>query len=113
MISGRVFQALADPTRRRILTLLRKRSMGSGEIADAFRTSWPTISRHLSILRDARLVLVERDGRTIRYELNVSVLEDLVQHFLAWTTSEATDAKTADTPRAAVGNQRGRLREAT
>src|SRR5262245_42697558 len=115
MKTGPVFQALADPTRRKILNLLRDKPMGSGEIADHFRSSWPTISRHLAILRDAGLVLVERDGRVIRYELNVSVFQDLVQHILEWTTPESpANAETKNrTARAAVRSQRGGLREAT
>jgi DNA-binding transcriptional ArsR family regulator len=52
-----VFKALADPTRRDILELLRVGPRTSGEIADAFPTSWATISRHLSVLRDAYLIL--------------------------------------------------------
>lgn len=78
------FRALADPTRRGILALLRKRPHTSGEIADAFQSSWPTISRHLAVLREARLIRAEREGQFIRYELNTSVVEDVVQHLLQW-----------------------------
>ncbi len=81
---NRVFRALADPTRREILALLRRGPHTSGEIADAFKASWPTISRHLGVLRDAGLILAERDGQRVRYELNTSVVEDLVQHVLGW-----------------------------
>ena len=56
------FRALADPTRREILKLLRAGPRTSGEIADRFPSTWATISRHLGILRDAKLVLAERDG---------------------------------------------------
>ena len=78
------FRALADPTRREILARLRRRPHSSGEIAAAFPVSWPTISRHLGVLRDAGLVLAERDGQSIRYELNTSVVEEVVQHLLGW-----------------------------
>jgi DNA-binding transcriptional ArsR family regulator len=79
------FRAMADETRREILGLLRNGSRTSGEIADHFDSSWPTISRHLAILRDAGLVNAERNGQEIRYELNTSVFEDLIQHLMMWT----------------------------
>jgi DNA-binding transcriptional ArsR family regulator len=82
--SNSAFRALADPTRRQILTLLRARPRTSGEIADQFESSWPTISRHLAVLREARLVITERKGQEIYYELNTSVFQDLVQHLLEW-----------------------------
>lgn len=78
------FRALADPTRRRILELLRSGPKTSGEIAEAFASSWPTISRHLAVLREAGLILATREGRHIRYELDTSVVQDLVQHLLGW-----------------------------
>ena len=80
-----VFRALADETRREILGLLGHGSLTSGDIAGRFDTSWPTISRHLAVLRDAGLVHAERSGQEIRYELNTSVFEDLVQHVMRWT----------------------------
>ncbi len=79
-----VFKALADPTRRQILELLRSGPKSSGEIAEAFPSSWPTISRHLAVLREAGLIQATRDGQFIRYELDTSVVQDLVQHLLAW-----------------------------
>jgi ArsR family transcriptional regulator, repressor of sdpIR and other operons len=83
--SNGAFRALADPTRRDILTMLRSGPRTSGEIATRFDSSWPTISRHLSVLRDADLVLTERKGQEIYYELNTSVFQDLVQHLMEWT----------------------------
>jgi len=79
-----VFRALADETRRQILQFLRTGPRTSGEIADQFRSSWPTISRHLAVLRVAGLVVTERKGQAIYYELNTSVFEDLVQHLVEW-----------------------------
>ncbi len=79
-----VFKALADPTRREILELLKARPRTSGEIAEAFPSSWPTISRHLAVLRDAGLIIATREGQFIRYELNTSVVQDLVQHVMGW-----------------------------
>ena len=80
-----VFRALADPTRREILKLLRNGPRTSGEIADRFPSSWATVSRHLGILRDAGLVLAERDGKNINYELNTTVFQEVVEHMLDWT----------------------------
>jgi DNA-binding transcriptional ArsR family regulator len=71
-----VFKALADPTRRRILELLRRREMTAGEIADHFTLAKPTLSGHFAVLREADLVASERSGTTITYRLNLSVLED-------------------------------------
>jgi DNA-binding transcriptional ArsR family regulator len=79
-----VFRALADETRRDILDALRAGPRTSGEIADLFQSSWPTISRHLAVLRAGGLVVSERKGQAIYYELNTSVFQDLVQHFVAW-----------------------------
>jgi len=79
-----IFKALADPTRRQILELLRSGPKSSGEIAEAFPSSWPTISRHLSVLKEAGLIQATRDGQFIRYELDTSVVQDLVQHLLGW-----------------------------
>jgi len=79
------FRALADPTRREILKLLRAGPRTSGEIAERFPSTWATISRHLGILKDARLVLAERDGQSIRYELNTTVFQEVVEHMLDWT----------------------------
>ncbi len=76
------FRALADPTRREILRLLRKRRRTSGEIADAFPSSWPTISRHLAVLCEADLVVRERKGQTIEYDVNTTVLQEVVELLL-------------------------------
>ena len=79
-----IFRALADETRRQILEFLRAGPRTSGEIADQFHTSWPTISRHLAVLRAAGLVVTERKGQAIYYELNTSVFQDVVQHLVTW-----------------------------
>ena len=71
-----VYRALADPTRRRILQLLREREMSAGEIAEHFALAKPTLSGHFAVLREARLVSPEKTGTTIIYRLNVSVLEE-------------------------------------
>jgi DNA-binding transcriptional ArsR family regulator len=79
------FRALADPTRRDILRLLRNGSLTSGEIAQHFDATWPTVSRHLAVLRDAKLVLSTRVGQQIVYELNTTVFQDVVEHLWSWT----------------------------
>src|SRR5436309_10677810 len=93
--SNAIFRALADETRRQILDLLRAGPQTSGEIADRFHSSWPTISRHLAVLRAAGLVVTERKGQAIHYELNTSVFQDLVQHLVGWIEpfSHAAPAK--------------------
>jgi ArsR family transcriptional regulator, arsenate/arsenite/antimonite-responsive transcriptional repressor len=88
--SSLTFSALADQTRRDILAILRLGPRTSGEIAAQFTSSWPTISRHLALLRHAGLVVTERRGQAIYYELNTSVFQDLVQHLMAWTKPAAT-----------------------
>jgi DNA-binding transcriptional ArsR family regulator len=79
-----VFRAIADETRRQILEFLRAGPRTSGEIADQFKSTWPTISRHLAVLRAAGLVVTERDGQSIYYELNTSVFQDVIQHLVGW-----------------------------
>jgi DNA-binding transcriptional ArsR family regulator len=78
------FRALADPTRREILRLLRGGPHTSGAIAEHFDSTWPTVSRHLGVLREAGLILSERQGQQVVYELNTTVFEELVEHLLEW-----------------------------
>lgn len=71
-------KALSDPTRREILNMLKKGTLSAGEIGDAFPISGAAISRHLSVLKDADLIRDKRDGKFIYYELNASVLEEIM-----------------------------------
>ncbi len=71
-------KALSDPTRREILNLLKKGKMSAGDIVEQFSVSGAAISRHLSVLKDADLIRDERDGKFIYYELNASVLEEIM-----------------------------------
>lgn len=82
-------KALADPIRREILNLLKKGRMSAGEIADRFPVTGASISRHLSVLKDADLIRDSRDGKFIYYELNVSVLEEI----MLWITDLKGDAE--------------------
>jgi DNA-binding transcriptional ArsR family regulator len=91
--SNDIFRALADETRRDILALLRVRPRTSGDIAAQFGSSWPTISRHLAVLRAADLVVAKRNGQEITYELNTTVFEDLVQHVMGWAPRPRTGAR--------------------
>jgi DNA-binding transcriptional ArsR family regulator len=77
-----VFRALADPSRRKILRLLRDGPLTSGEVAAQFPTAWATTSRHLGVLRESELVIAERDGNSIRYELNTTVVHEVVNALL-------------------------------
>lgn len=71
-------KALADPIRREILNLLKSGSLSAGEIVDHFPVTGASISRHLSVLKDADLIRDRRDGKFIYYELNTSVLEEIM-----------------------------------
>jgi DNA-binding transcriptional ArsR family regulator len=76
-----VFKALSDPTRRRVLELLRRRPMSAGDLAAEFNVSKPTMSAHFAVLREAGLVVSEKHGKSIVYELQMSVLEDALLAF--------------------------------
>jgi ArsR family transcriptional regulator len=84
-----VFKAIADPTRREILHLLRKEEMSAGALAAHFDMTKPTLSHHFAVLKDAGLVTSRREAQTIWYALNTTVLEDV----LAWTMDMARGAK--------------------
>ncbi len=71
-------KALADPIRREILSLLKSGRMAAGEIADKFDVTDASISRHLSVLKEADLIRDTREGKFIYYELNASVLEEIM-----------------------------------
>src|SRR5579884_1060085 len=71
------YKALADPTRRQILKLLREGDLPAGAIADRFEMSWPSVSRHLGVLASAGLVRATRHGQQLVYSLTTSVLADI------------------------------------
>lgn len=76
------FKALDDPTRRKILEMLRERDMTAGEIAEAFNISKPSISYHLDLLKQADLVLSEKQGQFVTYSLNTSVFDEVISWML-------------------------------
>ncbi len=71
-------RALADPIRRQILNLLKKGRMSAGDIVEHFEVTGASVSRHLSVLKDAELIRDTREGKYIYYELNTSVLEEIM-----------------------------------
>ena len=75
-----VFKAMSDATRRKIIELLKEGPKTAGEIADHFTHAQPTISRHLTVLKNANLVVDQREGTFIIYRLNTTIL----QEWLAW-----------------------------
>ncbi len=78
---NKVFKALADPTRRRVLELLRKGPMNAGELSEHFDFAKPTMSAHFAVLKEANLVEAHRDGKQVIYQLKLSVLEDALFGF--------------------------------
>ncbi len=84
-----VFDALAHPVRRKILSLLRTRPMTAGALAEGFDLAKPTLSGHFAVLKAADLVTTERRGTTITYRLNMSVLEEALAVFMELTGAGA------------------------
>lgn len=82
---GEGFKALADPTRRRILELLRDGDLTAGELAEHFDISKPSLSHHLATLKSAGLVSDERRGQNFVYSLNTTVMQDLIGWFLGFS----------------------------
>lgn len=74
-----VWGALSDPTRRKILDLLRRGTLTAGEIADQFEMTKPSISHHLNVLKQAELVFSEKKGQQVEYSINTTVFQDLLQ----------------------------------
>lgn len=99
-----IFKALSDPTRRRVLELLKEKPLSAGEISDHFEFSKPTMSAHLSVLREADLVASEKHGKSVVYQLKISVLEDALLAFaemFGWELKdiESSTAKRSTKPR--------------
>jgi len=78
-----VFRALADPTRRQILALLKQRDMSAGEIAERFALAKSTLSGHFNVLKGAGLIVAERQGTSIVYSLNLSAFEEALSALLS------------------------------
>ena len=82
MVNDKLFKALSDANRRKIIDLLKKKEMTAGEIAEHFNISKPTISEHLKTLKNADLIQSEKNGQFITYFLNTSVLEDMLSYMI-------------------------------
>ena len=74
-----IFKALNDPTRREILQLLQERDMTAGEIVERFKISGPSISHHLDLLKQAKLVIAEKEGQYVYYSLNTTVVDEIMK----------------------------------
>ncbi len=86
---GKTFKALSDPTRREILDLLKKQKRTAGELASHFDMTQATVSHHLSVLKEADLILDEKKGKYILYEINTSVMDEIVE----WITTLKKEEK--------------------
>jgi len=82
MVLSKTFGALSDPSRQKILALLKKKDLAAGEIGNHFRFTAPTLSHHLSVLKDAGLVSVRREGQLQVYSLNLSVFEEVAESLI-------------------------------
>ena len=88
-----VFKALSDPTRRKILELLKEKDLTAGEIAEEFSISKPSISFHLNILKNSELVLTERQGQNIIYSINTTLFQDVMSWLYDFRNKEENDEK--------------------
>ena len=82
MLLNKTFSAMADPTRHKILELLKKDDMPAGEIGRNFKITAPSLSHHLNILKNAGLISSRREGREIIYSLNLSVFEEVAEYLI-------------------------------
>jgi DNA-binding transcriptional ArsR family regulator len=87
----RTMRALSDPIRRKILELLKEKRLSAGEIVENFEVTGASISRHLSILKEADLIRDKREGKFIYYELNTSVLEEVMLWIMKLKGDENND----------------------
>jgi len=80
-----LFKALNDPTRRAILELLKDKDMSAGDIAAEFNISWPSVSHHLDILKQAGLVVSVKEGQYQNYSINTTVMDEMMKWLLQFT----------------------------
>jgi len=88
MTISKTIQALSDPTRRKILEMLKKKDMAAGEIGRNFNMTLPSLSYHLNTLKQADLVISERKGQEIIYSLNLSVFEEVAKSLIKFFKSK-------------------------
>ena len=94
-----VYKALADPTRRRILEMLRDQPMSAGDIAEHVHVAKPTLSGHLNVLKAAGLIDVTRQSTSLIYRLNISVLEEALFTLMDAFKVDATRGKSPAAPK--------------
>jgi DNA-binding transcriptional ArsR family regulator len=90
---NKVFEALAHPTRRAILEMLKDRTHTAGELADAFPVSKPTMSAHFAKLKEAGLIHADQKGTSIGYSINLSTLEEVMLGFMGRIGVSAASTK--------------------
>lgn len=83
-----IFKALNDPTRREILQLLQERDMTAGEIVERFKISGPSISHHLDLLKQAKLVIAEKEGQYVYYSLNTTVVDEILKWLMQFKSKK-------------------------
>lgn len=83
-----IFKALNDPTRRKILEILQEKDLTAGEIAERFHISWPSVSHHLDLLKQAKLVTTEKEGQFIYYSLNTTVMDEILKWLLQFKSKK-------------------------
>jgi ArsR family transcriptional regulator, arsenate/arsenite/antimonite-responsive transcriptional repressor len=88
-----VFKALDDPTRRKILEILKKSDLTAGEIADHFSMSKPSISHHLDLLKQADLVISVKEGQFVHYSLNTTVLDEVLKWLMDFSKNNKQKKK--------------------
>jgi DNA-binding transcriptional ArsR family regulator len=80
-----LFKALNDPTRRAILELLKDKDMSAGDIAAQFNISWPSVSHHLDLLKQAGLVIAVKEGQYQYYSINTTVMDEILKWLMQFT----------------------------
>lgn len=91
MLFNETFKALSDPTRRKILDLLKERDLTAGEISEQFEMSKPAISHHLGLLKQSGLVWDERKGQHIYYSLNLTMFQELMKWLLQFNNEKGEE----------------------
>jgi DNA-binding transcriptional ArsR family regulator len=84
MVLNETLHALSDPTRRKILDLLKKKDMSAGELGENFNITLPSLSHHLNVLKQTDLVTHQRSGQQIIYSLNLSVFEEVAKSLIKY-----------------------------
>ena len=83
-----LFKALNDQTRREILEILQQKDLSAGEIAEKFHMSWPSISHHLDLLKQAKLVSSRKEGQYVYYSLNTTVMDEIMKWLMQFKSKK-------------------------